>query len=212
MFTNLSCKGIACGGVGEPVLQDIVAGSSCLAARAPVLLAAIICLGMFAGCRWENPHAEKEEQEREAAETVLQGNWRTLCRLSSAGDGQDEVWRRTDYLFNGVAVTRTENEYADSSCSDADVVVEYRGDFDLVRETTAEDGQAVWEIDFNFSGVEVISGEPSERPTPKRVYDILYLRDGDSGFFLGGKDGDLNGTGKDKRPAVVDFSEEHLKQ
>lgn len=176
-----------------------------------VLLAALL-----AGCRWENPNAEKNEQEREEVDDAIQGSWRSLCQIDEPGedegDEEDEIWLRIQYLFSGSEVTRTDYEYPDSSCLDADLIIEYRGDFDIGRETTAEDGQQVRELDFDYRDVEVTEGDTPTPPTPGRRYDILYLRDDESGFFLGEKDESLDGTEEDNRPEVVDFSIEYLKQ
>ncbi len=172
----------------------------------------ILLVVLLAGCRWENPNAEKNEEEREEVDEAIQGSWRSLCQIAETEEDQDEIWLRTRYEFSGSAVTRTNYEYPDSSCLDADLIIEYRGDFDLAREATADDGQQVNELDLDYSDVEVTAGDASVPPTPGRRYDILYLRDDESGFFLGKKDETQDGTEKDKRPTVVDFSDEYLKQ
>ena len=175
-----------------------------LVARVALVLAAVL----FSGCRWENPNAAEEEADREEVETLLQGTWESLCQFL-AGAEEEELWARDAYTFDGSSVVLVSSEYPDSSCSDPDLEVESRGDFEVGPEVVAEDGQQVREIDFEFTEVEVNTGDMEQSPAPGRRYDILSLRSDDSGFFLGEQDATHDGETPEARPVTVDFSREY---
>jgi hypothetical protein len=171
-------------------------------------VALVLVAALFSGCRWENPNAAEEESDREEVETMLQGTWESLCQFL-AGDDEEELWARDAYTFAGSSVVLVSSEYPDSSCSDADLAVESRGDFEVGPEVVAQDGQQVREIDFDFTEVEVNTGDTEQPPAPERRYDILSLRSDDSGFFLGERDATHDGETPEARPVRVDFSREY---
>jgi hypothetical protein len=175
-----------------------------IAARLTLVLVALL----FSGCRWENPNAAEEEADREEVETLLQGTWESLCQFLS-GDEEEELWGRDTYTFDGSSVVLESSEYPDSSCSDPELEVESRGDFEVGPEVVAEDGQQVREIDFDFTEVEVTTGDAEQPPLPGRRYDILSLRSDDSGFFLGEQDAAHDGETAEARPVTVDFAREY---
>ena len=177
---------------------------SCVAAGLALVLVAF----SFSGCRWENPNAAEEEADREEVETLLQGTWKSLCQFLS-GDDEEELWARVTYTFSGSSVVLESSEYPDSSCSDPELEVASRGDFEVGPEVVAEDGQQVREIDFDFTEVEVTTGEAEQPPAPGRRYDILSLRSDDSGFFLGEQDVANDGGTPETRPVTVDFAREY---
>ena len=176
--------------------------------RIVVRVALVLVAFSFSGCRWENPNAAEEEADREEVETLLQGTWQSLCQFLS-GDAEEELWARDAYTFDGSAVVLESSEYPDSSCSNPDLEVESRGDFEVGPEVVAQDGQQVREIDFDFTEVEVTTGDAEQPPAPGRRYDILSLRSDDSGFFLGEQDAAHDGETPEARPVMVDFSREY---
>jgi len=171
-------------------------------------VALVLVTAMFSGCRWENPNAAEEEADREEVETLLQGTWESLCQFL-ATDQEEELWARDAYTFAASSVVLVSSEYPDSSCSDPDLVVESRGDFEVGPEVVAQDGQQVREIDFDFTEVEVKTGDTGQPSAPGRRYDILSLRSDDSGFFLGERDATHDGETAEARPVRVDFSREY---
>jgi hypothetical protein len=177
-------------------------------ARIAACMTLVLVAFSFSGCRWENPNAAEEEADREEVETLLQGTWESLCQFLS-GDEEEELWARDAYTFDGNSVVLESSEYSDSSCSDPELEVESRGDFEVGPEVVAEDGQQVREIDFDFTEVEVTTGEAEQPPVPGRRYDILSLRSDDSGFFLGEQDAAHDGETPDARPVTVDFAREY---
>lgn len=140
----------------------------------------------------------------------LQGSWSTVCLFREGVDGADDTWSKQNYVFSSDQVTWTERSYPDSLCLDADRVVEFQGDFDIDDEIIVSDGQAVWEIYFDFNSADLIEGDGDDPELVER-YDILSLRDDDSGFFLGTIDDNHTGDSTDDRPDEVDFSTEYEK-
>ena len=192
---------LACGGVGR------VPGRCRFRRWLPVLLAVL-----SSACQWELPDDDQEEADLYEVIETLQGSWRGPCVLGDSRDGDDEVWQRVFYRFSGREVTRSEFEYADSTCGEANIAIEYRGDFHLDKETTAEDGQTVRPLDLVFGDVEVTDGDADvPRPTV-REYDILWFRDDGTGFFLGNRDSAHDGATENGRPVTVDFSAEFRKR
>lgn len=165
---------------------------------------------LIAGCDLKVglPDDEDDNDEVEPGEIVqrLQGTWTTPCVLSG------NLWGNQTYVFSSGKVTWTVRDYSESTCVDADVIVEYRGDFEVGDEITAADGQAVRELDFDYDDIEDTVGDADLPPRPYRRYDILYLRDDDSGFFLGLIDDEHSGESASDRPDEVDFSVEYERQ
>lgn len=169
----------------------------------------------IAGCDVEVGLPDDDDNDDDSTsadiEERLQGTWNADCLMRDTLDGRTDVWLKQSYVFSSNAVTLTERTYPDSVCVDANRVVEYAGDFDVDDEIIAGDGQAVWEIRFDYNDADVIEGDGDD-PDPVERYDILSLRDDDTGFFLGLIDDTHTGVSEDERPDEVDFSVEFEKE
>lgn len=147
-----------------------------------------------------------DDEEPEEIVQRLQGTWNTACLPSG------NLWFNETYVFRSSGVTWTVRDYSESTCVNADTIIEYRGGFEIDDEITAADGQAVHEIDFDYDDIEVTRGDADTPARPYRRYNIVDLRDNDSGFFLGLIDNQHPGDSASTRPDEVDFSVEYVRQ
>ena len=132
---------------------------------------------------WGLPDDADETEDRAALPERLQGAWAPLQCVFRPADAED-AWIKDKYVFTDDRLTWTRREYPTSSCLEADLVIDYRGRYDVGDEIIADDGQMAWEMDFVFDDVELIEGDMELPDEPYRRYDILLMRDDDTAFFL----------------------------
>ena len=171
----------------------------------------LVAVGLTAcDVEWGMPDDAEETEDRAELPERLQGAWAPLQCVFRSADGED-VWIKGKYVFTDDDLTWTSREYATSTCLEADLVIDYRGRYDVGDEIVAEDGQMAWEMDFVFDDIELIEGDTELPDEPYRRYDILLMRDDDTAFFLGRLEDGRDGEDEERRPVSVDFSVEYVK-